>query len=88
MPWRRPPYDYEWHAFWIKAVMEDFRALRLRYNAAFDAYHELATLHAKRFIEGDPPSTDELIHERRTLEELDAARRALLAALAPISDRR
>jgi len=63
----------------------DFQTIRQRYNVAFDAYHEISSRHAKRFIEGDPPSTDELIRERRALEEFNAARSALLAALDPAS---
>jgi hypothetical protein len=59
----------------------DFRTIRQRYNVAFDAYHEISLRHGKRSIAGDPLSTDELIRERRALEEFNAARSALLAAL-------
>jgi hypothetical protein len=62
-------------------MTEDFRSVRLRYNAAFDAHHELAAANAKRAIDGDPVSVDDLIRERRALEELAAARRELMAAL-------
>jgi hypothetical protein len=73
----------EWHAFWIDVDMDRFRAARLRYNAAFDAHLEIARANTRRSAEGDPPSLDELMLERRAREELDAARRELLAALEP-----
>lgn len=60
---------------------EDFEALRSRYNAAFDAYHTISTANARRSITGESPPVDDLILERRALEELAAARRDLLAAL-------
>jgi hypothetical protein len=66
--------------------MDDFQTVRQRYNAAFDAYHEISISNARRSIAGDEPTTDELIYERRALEELEAARSALLAALDPISN--
>jgi hypothetical protein len=59
----------------------DFEALRLRYNAAFDAYHTISTANARRSVRGDSPPVEDLILERRALEELAAARRDLLAAL-------
>jgi hypothetical protein len=61
--------------------MDDLRTLRLRYNTAFEFHQELSREHARRAIEGDPPSVEELIQERRALEDLQTARRALLAAL-------
>lgn len=60
---------------------DDFEALRLRYNAAFDAYHAISTANAKRSVTGESPPVDDLIRERRALEALAAARRELLAAL-------
>jgi hypothetical protein len=60
---------------------QDFEALRLRYNAAFDAYHTISTANARRSVTGDSPPVEDLILERRALEELAAARRDLLAAL-------
>lgn len=62
-------------------MMHDFRALRLRYDAASDAHRAIAAEHARRSVENNPPSADELMLERRTREELEAASRALLAAL-------
>jgi len=34
------------------ARLDDFEALRLRYNAAFDAYHAISTENAKRSVTG------------------------------------
>jgi hypothetical protein len=65
----------------IQAVMYDFRALRLKYDAACDAHRAIADEHARRSVANDPPSADELILERRQREELEAASHALLAAL-------
>ena len=66
---------------------DDFEALRLRYNAAFDAYHAVSTENAKRSVTGDSPAVEDLIRERRALEALAAARRDLLAALEQPADR-
>ena len=62
-------------------VADDSRAVSLSYNAAFDAHHEIAAAHARRCIEGDPPSADELIVERRAWGKREAARRELFAGL-------
>jgi hypothetical protein len=65
--------------------MYDFQALRLRYDAASDAHRAIANELARRSVENNPPSADELILERRTREQLEAASRALLAALGGYS---
>jgi hypothetical protein len=66
--------------------VEDYRTVRLRYNAAFDAHREVAAQNARRSIEGDPVSLEEVMIERHALKDLDAARRALLASLEPNRD--
>ena len=67
--------------------LDDFEALRLRYNAAFDAYHAISTENAKRAVTGQSPEVEDLIRERRALEALAAARRNLLAAREPPANR-
>ena len=62
-------------------VMDDLRSTRLRYNAAFDAHRAVAAENARRCLEGDPITIDELILERCAADELNVARRALFAAL-------
>jgi hypothetical protein len=60
----------------------DFLSLKARYNAAFDAYHEIARQNAQRSLTGENPSTTDVQREQSALGVLEEARGALLAALA------
>lgn len=54
----------------------------LRYNAAFDAYREVANRNTSLMLSGSKPSALAYLEEERAFEELDGARHALLTAAA------
>jgi hypothetical protein len=59
----------------------DFRAIKARYHAAFDAYHEIMRRNAERAVAGEPPNSAENEREAEALNVLSQARRDLFAAL-------
>ena len=64
-------------------AMDDLRSAWMRYRAAFDAHQAIAAANAKRCTGGAPISPElDLLRERRALNDLNTARRALLAGLA------
>jgi hypothetical protein len=59
----------------------DFRALKARYHAAFDAYHEIMKRNAEQALAGELPHPEEVEREEKALSVLSEARRELFAAL-------
>jgi hypothetical protein len=53
------------------------------YDAAFDAYHEIARQNAEHAVGGAAPSVADLRRERKALAALEEARRALSKTIAP-----
>lgn len=60
-----------------------FNVLRLKYKAAFDAYHAIVERNAELRKKGTSPSEQERIDEDRSSADLVAARAALLNAMRP-----
>jgi hypothetical protein len=60
----------------------DLQEIRTRYSVAFDAYHDIARRNAVLAGSGGHPSANDLQLEQRALGVLEAARRALVDALA------
>jgi hypothetical protein len=59
----------------------DFHAIKARYNAAFDAYHEISSRNAESARGGKQPSAVDLEREETALGLLEKARRALFKAI-------
>jgi hypothetical protein len=57
-------------------------AARSRYRAAYAAYVERARRLARKLEKGSTPSVDEIMEEAKATEQLAAARRELLHAIA------
>lgn len=60
----------------------ELQALRVRYNAAFDAHHEVMTRNYNLAISGHGPTAEQLAEEDQARDALRAARRDYLAALS------
>jgi hypothetical protein len=63
-------------------------AARSRYRAAYVAYLERARRVAGKLENGLAPSVEEIMEEANATEELAAARRALLDAMAKVLPKR
>ena len=63
-------------------------AARSRYRAAYAAYLERARRVAEKLENGLRPPVDEIMEEAKATEELAAARRELLDAMAGLLPRR
>ena len=61
----------------------DFEAIKEKYNAAFDAYHDIMKRNTASTLLGVNPNQADLEREDKALAVLSKARRDFFAALAP-----
>jgi hypothetical protein len=59
--------------------------VKLRYNIAFDAFNAISKKNYEAVLSGVQVAPDAIERERRAMAELDAARKALLDAIAMTS---
>jgi hypothetical protein len=79
---REPSVLFDRDRPWQNFFME-YETSKARYDAAFDAYHEIARQNAEHGLGGGTPSVADLQRERNALAVLEEARRAFLKTIAP-----